>query len=329
MQLSDSLSLIIPVYNGGSSFQKCLEAIRAATPRPLEVIVVDDGSTDDSAARAREFGARVFQTAAPHGGPAVARNFGAQHARGAILFFLDADVAIARDTCARVLSAFADRKMDALFGSYDDAPAATNFVAQYKNLMHHYTHQHAREESNSFWAGCGAIRAEAFRAVGGFKTTFARPSIEDIELGSRLSRAGYKIRLEKTIQVKHLKAWSLRSMISSDIFDRAIPWTRLIQDDKTIPRDLNLQTSHRVSAVLCWLLPAAFFSALLVPLSWLAVVALGIALLALNWDLYKFFWGKRGLFFTLRAIPLHWFYYLYSSAVFAYVWLTASDKKTT
>lgn len=316
----ETISIIVPVFNGGENFLTCLDALRHTQPPPQEILVVDDGSTDGSAQHAREMGARVFCTAAPASGPAVARNLGAQHARGTILFFVDADVAAAPDVCAKLLEAFAAPNVAAVFGSYDDAPAAPNFAAQYKNLAHHYTHQTARVESHSFWAGCGALRAEIFSSIGGFKTSFTRPCIEDIELGYRLTRAGYHIQLRRDLQVKHLKAWTLRTMIYSDIFDRALPWTRLIKAEHEIPRDLNLQSSNRISAALCWLLLGTFFFALFQSWAWLAAFGLVVALLLLNCGLYRFLWRKRGFYFTLRALPLHWLYYLYSSAAFAYVW---------
>lgn len=315
-----TISIIVPVYNGGEMFVECVRALQAIEPAPLEILVVDDGSRDDTLRHARHAKVCVLHTPKPQSGPAVARNLGAEKARGEILFFVDADVAVPPDICARLTNAFADADIAALFGSYDDAPAGTAFASQYKNLLHHYTHQHSRVESNSFWAGCGAMRADIFRALGGFKTSFTRPCIEDIELGYRVTRAGHKIHLRKEVQVKHLKNWSLRTMLYTDIFDRALPWTRLLKYEHDIPRDLNLQTAHRVSAGLTWLLLGACIGALFWSWLWFAVSAIVLVLLALNVDLYRFFWRERGVWFALRAIPLHWLYYLYSSTAFAYVW---------
>ena len=70
---------------------------------------------------------------------------------------------------------------------------ANNFVSQYKNLFHHFVHQDASGTATSFWAGCGAIRRDIFLRLGGFNTAYKRPSIEDIELGYRLTRAGHRI----------------------------------------------------------------------------------------------------------------------------------------
>jgi GT2 family glycosyltransferase len=142
------------------------------------------------------------------GGPAKARNLGAQASHGDILFFMDADVTLAPDTLEQVLAAFDTQpQIAALIGSYDDAPGAPNFLSQYKNLFHHYTHQRGCEEASTFWGACGAVRREVFSAVGGFDEAYRYPSIEDIELGYRLKRAGHSIHLCKQVQVKHLKRW--------------------------------------------------------------------------------------------------------------------------
>src|SRR5205814_2113371 len=133
-------------------------------------------------------------------------------------------------------------------------------VSQYKNLLHHYVHQTGRAEAGTFWAGCGAIRREVFLAAGGFAASaYPRPSIEDIELGVRLTRGGRRVVLRPEIQATHLKAWTLASVVRSDVLDRAIPWTRLVLDEGRLPDDPNLPPSHRLTGLLpC---PAAAYDA--------------------------------------------------------------------
>lgn len=85
---SIAISIIIPVYNGGESFRKCLASIRESLRCPSEVIVVSDGDTDGSWQIAEAFGAKVYRLPSSRG-PARARNVGASSARGDILFFED------------------------------------------------------------------------------------------------------------------------------------------------------------------------------------------------------------------------------------------------
>jgi glycosyltransferase involved in cell wall biosynthesis len=310
-------SIIIPVYNGGAQFERCLKAISGSTFSDWELIVVDDGSTDDSLALAQTFGATTLQTRGRLG-PAVARNNGARVATGKYLYFVDADCEVHPDTLANIAQLFqANPDLDAVFGSYDDAPGAPNFIAQYKNLFHHYVHQHSSLQASTFWTGCGAIKRAQFLALDGFDTAkYERPSIEDIDLGYRLKQAGGHIRLAKHVQVKHLKAWSLLTLLKADIFDRGLPWTRLILQNKVFMSDLNLQTHNRVSVVAVYSLLVAVGVSFLQPHSLFIGVGLALLLLWLNLSLYRFFYQKRGLGFALRVIPMHWLYYFYNAISF-------------
>jgi glycosyltransferase involved in cell wall biosynthesis len=312
-----TLSIIIPVYNGGSDLKRCLTALRGSSFGDWELIVVDDGSIDGSDELAGRSGARVIASRGRMG-PAAARNMGAEMARGDYLLFLDADCVVQPDTLGLVVESFqTDPGLEALFGSYDDSPGAANFMAQYKNLFHHYVHQHGREEASTFWTGCGAMKRTRFLALGGFDIQrYRRPSIEDIDLGYRLKRAGGRIRLAKNIQVKHLKAWSFLAVLKSDIFDRGIPWTRLILRDRVFTGDLNLQIHNRVSVVATYGLLLSLAISLFQPQGLVVTLGLVLLLLILNFDLYRFFYDKRGLAFSFRVIPLHWLYYFYNAISF-------------
>jgi GT2 family glycosyltransferase len=311
-----SVSVVIPVYNGGESFRQCLASLAAAMPQPDEIIVVADGDTDGSWRLAKEFAAKVLRLPTC-GGPARARNRGAAAASGDIIFFVDADVAIAPDAVSQVARAFEQYPhLAAVIGSYDDAPGAKNFLSQYKNLLHYYTHQTANEEGFTFWGAVGAIRRDIFLSVGGFDESYRLPSVEDIELGYRLKRAGHQIRLCKTLQGKHLKNWGVVSLLRADFFYRAIPWTALILRDRTLPNDLNLGLSSRLSVILTYLLVITLAASCWLP-SLLPIAAIVISpLLALNAPLYRFFRRKHGLAFALWTIPWHWLYYFYGGLAF-------------
>ncbi len=252
--MNPTITVIIPVRNDAAHLQRALEALRGSTVPPLEVIVVDDASSDNSAEIAERHGARVFRNAR-QSGPARARNLGARMARGEVLLFLDADVCVYPNTLERISAQFAqDPTLDALIGAYDAEPEAPDFLSQYRNLMHCFVHHHARHEASTFWSGCGAIRRHVFLEVGGFDECYRRPSVEDIELGYRLRQRGRKIVLDPTIEVKHLKRWTFWELVRTDIFDRGIPWTELILRDRHMPNDLNLQVSQRISVALAFLI---------------------------------------------------------------------------
>jgi GT2 family glycosyltransferase len=304
------------VHNGGESLKRCLASVAEMTPPPAEVLVVLDGDPQGEAQVPPGMATRVLSLP-DRSGPARARNAGARASSGEVLLFVDADVVVPRDTVGRVDELFTQEPdLTAVFGSYDDDPPRVNFLSQYKNLSHHYFHQRAPEEASTFWAGCGAIRRSAFLAAGGFDEGYGRPSVEDIELGYRLKRAGHRIRLCKSLQVKHLKVWTAGGLVKTEILDRAVPWTRSILRYRDVASGPNLLLSSRLSVVSAYGLVVSALGAL----AWRGSLAFAagflVVLLAANAPLYVFFWRRRGLLFALQGMVWNWFYYLYGGVGF-------------
>jgi glycosyltransferase involved in cell wall biosynthesis len=321
------ISVIIPVFDGAATLPLCLQALLDSKYPPAECVVVDDGSTDGSASIAERMGATVLFTGGRRG-PATARNVGAHHATGDLLLFLDADVAIHADAVGRIVERFeAEPTLDALIGSYDDAPLCSRFVSQFKNLMHSFVHHHGNPRAFSFWCGCGAVKRAVFLEQGGLNESYRRPSIEDIEFGFRMLRAGRKLALDPKVQCKHLKSWTLWNLMRTDVLQRGIPWTELILRTRFLPDDLNLRWSQRFSVILSALL--VLLAGLevwqtlagrgLVPVS-MAAAGIFLSLAAiyfLNRSFYQFLASRKGWRFSLFAVWLHIFYYVYSGVSFA------------
>jgi GT2 family glycosyltransferase len=324
------ISVVVPAYNGAGVLPHCLAPLLAMqrAGEIAEVIVVDDGSTDESAAVAAAHGARVI----PSGGrlgPGGARNVAAAVARGDILWFVDADVVV-HDDCARIVGmAMRDAGVTAVFGCYDDRPSGANFLSQYKNLVHHHYHQRAPGDAETFWAGCGAIRRDAFVACGGFDAVaYPHPSIEDIELGFRMRRRGMRIVLAPQLQGTHLKVWRLGGLLHTDIFRRALPWARLIHARSGLPNVLNVGGGERANAALAALSLGSVVLALAGPAPfWVpatAFVAVGVG----NRRLFATFRRARGFAFAVAGVAFHQLYYLYSTAAFAWSWFDRRDRSS-
>lgn len=311
-----NLSIVIPVYNGGENFCDCLLSVKKFAPPDTEIIIVADGDTDGSRDLAQQYATKLLINDTPHG-PANARNKGAKIATGDFIFFIDADVSINQQTIPQIKDFFSKNpNISALIGSYDDSPEANNFLSQYKNLFHHYTHQQGNENASTFWGACGVIRKEIFSKISGFNESYRLPSVEDIELGYRLKEAEYDIKLCKNIQVKHLKKWGFISLLKADIFQRAIPWTVLLLKYNQIVNDLNLNWQNRISVLLVYSLLLSILFSFFWQFGIFIVLIDVIFLLIINRKLYQFFREKKGFLFTLFAIFWHWFYYFYGGLGF-------------
>ena len=315
----NTVSIVVPVFNGGDKFKLCLDSLEKCSPAPLEIIVVADGQSDASWRLAQEKGFTTI-VLEDTGGPARARNIGAESACGEILLFIDADVLVQPDIIKMIGKIF-DRSPNvaAAIGSFDNKPTEKSFISQYRNLLHHFTHQTARKDASTFWGACGAVRRVIFLEANGFDERYKQPSIEDIDLGYRLKARGYRITLEKQIQVTHMKRWDLLSMLKTDIFSRAIPWSKLLLEKNQIINDLNLSLSSRFSTALVFL---SFLSPLLWIVSsytWILTICSFLLLLAINRRFYTFLQKTHGVVFMLKALPLHWLYFFYSGMSFLYV----------
>jgi Glycosyltransferase like family 2 len=284
------LSVIIPATNSPETLDAVIAAIESAAKPEVELIVVRNASKP---------------------GPAAARNEGARRATGDVLVFVDADVELHADALERIDGAFAaDPSLAALFGAYDDAPRDQALVSSFRNLLHHHVHTSNAGPATTFWAGVGAVRRDAFSAVGGFdEQRYPTPSIEDIDLGSRLHAAGYRIVLDPAIQGTHLKRWTLTSMVETDLLQRGVPWVELLLSGRADPKALNLGWRHRVSVLASVVLagsvvtrrPAAGGAALL-------------TLVAANRSFYGLLARRRGPLGAAGGVLLHAVHHLTAAA---------------
>lgn len=317
-------SVVIPAHNAHAVLPRVLDALVASDfPRDRwELIVVDDASADDTATIAARYADAVIKIPGRAHGPAYARNRGVEVARGEIVVFFDSDVVVHSDTLRRFAELFESQPdVSGAFGSYDTSPPDPGLMSQYRNLLHHYTHQKNGGDVASFWAGAGAIRRPVFLEAGMYdEWHFARPQIEDIELGARLSNAGHRIVLQPDIQVTHLKRWTLGNVIRTDLRDRGIPWARLLAHNGGMLKvgTLNLRWTEKLNVILMW-------SAILVSASWLLlrdarVFALAgaclLGVILLNWRVWAFFARVRGPGFALRIMPAHLLYYVLNGVSF-------------
>jgi glycosyltransferase involved in cell wall biosynthesis len=285
-----TLSVVVPATDRPATLGAVIAAAERATGVPEELIVVDSPRNL---------------------GPAAARNRGARQASGNVIVFLDADVEVHEDAFQRIRSAFdLDPGLAAIFGSYDDSPGADGMVSDFRNLLHHHVHHQGAGVATTFWAGLGAIRREVFLDLGGFdEERFPLPSVEDIELGMRLYERGERAVLDPAIQGKHLKRWTLLSMTKTDLFQRGVPWLRLVFERRAQSTALNLGWRNRVGTAASLLLVAG----LLRRRFWISGGALAL-LVALEGRFYVLLLRRRGPLLVAAGLPLHVVHRLTSAA---------------
>ena len=318
-------TVVIPAYQAADTLGDCLAALSVARPAPSRVIVFDDGSRDGTGDIAQAYGATVIRNDGPNLGPAHGRNVGVAAAETDIVVFVDADVAVAPDAPHRLASAIAsNRRTVAAFGAYGDRVSArvANLAGRYANLRHHAVHAQAggasgEAEASTFWSGLGAVDRAAFLAVGGFDEAFAKPSVEDVDLGLRLRADGGDIRIVPEARGTHLKDWTLRQLWHTDVFCRAVPWSEMMAEGR-IPPTLNTGRAEQAKSVLAHLVWITALVGLFAPWAWL--VTLGAA--------GAYLWTCRSLFGVLRSdsrrlaaagAGLHWLYHCYASVTCAIV----------
>jgi len=317
------LSVIVPAWRAEQFLTDSLKALRgsAAPAGGFELIVVDDGSDDNTVDVADRWADRVVRLPAPSGGPSRARNAGAEAAHGEWLLFVDADVCVHADTLVRLAQSVARHPAaTAIFGTYDATPAHPGFISQYRNLLHRWFHLTNAGPAETFWAGLGAVRADVFRRVGGFDAVAHPRQLEDVELGYRLRESGERVMLDPSIEGTHLKRWTFSRMAVTDFRDRGLTWMRLVLDGGRARRaSLNLGWRERGRVILAG---GVLLATPLALIAWskalgLVAAALAAALLLSNLRVYRWFASLKGWRFAVGVVPLHFWYYLSNAAAAA------------
>ncbi len=291
-------SIVVPAHNAARTIGRCLDSLACQSlPAAYEVLVVDDGSTDGTAAVAAERGAVVLRQPV-QSGPAAARNVGGNNARGEFLLFIDADCEAAPDWLAEMLRPFADASVCAVYGAYRSRQkglvarfAQAEFEERYRRL--------ARRESIDFLAThAAAFRREVFCRAEGF-----RPELrgnEDVEIAYRLSGQGYRLAFAPQAAVYHEHPSTLASYLRTKLsrgYWRTLVYARHPQKavaDSYTPPWLKLQVVGLLASG-CGAVATAFRPQLALALALLVVLTLATTLPLAA------FAGRKGVGLALAA----------------------------
>jgi GT2 family glycosyltransferase len=225
------ISFVIPVKNDARRLQRCLASIAANPGADCEILVVDNGSTDDSPAVARAAGARVLSVPDKH--VSELRNEAASVARGAWLAFVDADHELAPSWVAAALDAVAPPDVGAA-GALYVAPADGTWVQRTYGALRGRT----VGRSDTRWLGSGnlIVRRDAFNALGGFDASL--DSCEDVDFCQRLRDGGWRLVAdERLVSIHHGDPGTLARLFRAERW-RGRDNLRVSLRTRVTPRDI-------------------------------------------------------------------------------------------
>lgn len=217
----DLISVIISAYNYGPYLADAIQSALGQDWDPLEVIVVDDGSSDDTLAVARRFEPRVAVIAGGHEGPAATRNRGIAVARGAYMLHLDADDLLMPGALRTLMGVFAhDGRCDIAAGHFSCflSPELSHAVASGLDVP--------RDPQRGHLAGVAIIRAEVFASVGLLDSRYEPGS--DMEWWLRAAGRSVSIRLIDDVVCRRRMHGSNHSLRNSAMRKRLL--LRLVRE---------------------------------------------------------------------------------------------------
>lgn len=297
------LSVVVPAYNSEKTIGECLAAVKASEYGDYELIVVDDASSDATAAIAAKYADRLVVHPANRGRSA-ARNSGIDAARGEILVLIDSDVVVRPDTLAKAAAYFAGHgDVVAITGILSREHPHENFFSQYKNLYMNYIFGKLPERVNFLYGSFHALRKSA--ALGYGKDVRIA---DDTALGQELTARGQKIGFVRELEVVHLKRYGFGSLLKNDflipcdwavLFIKYRGWRQLGKSGYAhSPKE---QLASVVTApMILFLVPVAGVTPTVAPLA--VLVALTALWSLLNYRFLAFLVRHRGWHFGFLAL---------------------------
>ncbi len=318
------ISVVIPAYNAARHLELCLAALSHNDLSNAEVLVVDDGSTDETPSVVARYGFRRLEAGARQG-PAAARNFGLRQALHPHVLFLDADIVLPEDALTRVretLDLYEHRSdVAGVLGQYAEDLPSHDFFTNYKNLSACYLYRITETQSPFLHTPIFCIRRTVLEEAGGFDARLTHG--EDFRLGAQLGSRGFRFVIDRHINGRHLKRYDFAGILREDWRRvRQLASIRLPLEEKRFS-----YRAHRWNRLISLTLPGLALACALLGvidrrfLAAGAVLIFGFLLLNLH---FLFYCRKvRGAWFALRAAV-----FLFVEMLWAEIALLLPGKKT-
>lgn len=295
------VSVVVPNYNYGRVLGHCLRALQAQTYSPLEIVLVDDRSTDDSVRVAESLGVHVISTPV-NSGVSAARNLGAEHANGEILLFLDSDIALAPDAVAAAVALLeSDQKIGAVCGNFDPVPLVRDsLVKEYRNLFRHYYFLCRQGSITGFLpTSILAMPAKVWAEVGPFNTRLDQS--EGADLGDRLTDR-HEVFLTDAVRGRHDDDQNLTVALRKIFVRTRVQIPYFLQPRHAATTVGSPESRASLAATLTAVtapLPLLAAPLGLVPAAFLAWY------LAIDRRMYRFVFARRGVAFGTFFVGMH------------------------
>jgi cellulose synthase/poly-beta-1,6-N-acetylglucosamine synthase-like glycosyltransferase len=294
-------SVIVPAYQEAAHIGACVRALvdQTVARSAYEIVVVDDASTDATAAIAKESGADLVVTV-PHGGVAAARNAGIVHASGEIVLFTDADCTPCRDWIARIVDPFEDGDVVGVKGTYrTQQPGLIARLVQLEFEVR-YERMASLSQIDFIDTYAAAYRKSVLHQEGGFDTDYPVPSAEDVDLSFRLAKKGYRMVFAPDAWVWHVHPSDLVSYLKRKM--RFGYWRALLYlhfPDK-ISGDAHTDPLLKPQFALVALSILMGLGALVWSLLWFGVLLMLLAFLMTTLPFVRWAWSRD------RQVALAW-----------------------
>ncbi len=218
------VSVVLPVYNGATYLREAVESILGQTLRDLELIVVDDGSTDDTPAILGQLhDTRLRTVRQPNKGVAAARNSGIELARGRYIAQMDADDVSRPERLAREAAFLDDRPSCGMVGTWAEVWRGGRRTARV--LTHPADNARIQYElllENQFVQSSVMVRRAVLDRIGPYSTDPARQLPEDYELWSRIARQYELANIPEHLQLYRETEGSLSRQGPSPFLDHLV-----------------------------------------------------------------------------------------------------------